>query len=118
MIDAPVSGSTPQAKEGKLVIFVGGEQETYQQCEPILKEMGQQIYYMGENGNGVTMKLVVNTMLGLGLQALAEALTLGEKAGIDKHQLIEVLGQTTVMAPAYKAKLANVNVLLPDCGTT
>lgn len=108
MIDAPVSGSTPQAKEGKLVIFVGGEQETYQQCEPILKVMGQHIYYMGENGKGVTMKLVVNTMLGLGLQALAEALALGEKAGLDKHQLIEVLGQTTVIAPAHKSKLQNV----------
>ena len=107
-IDAAVSGSTPQAKEGKLVIFVGGDKETYQQCEPILNVLGQQSFYMGESGQGSTMKLVVNTMLGLGLQALAEALTLGEKAGLDKQQLIEVLGQTTVIAPAHKSKLANV----------
>lgn len=46
MIDAAVSGSTPQAKEGKLVIFVGGEMEIYQQCEPILNVMGQQIHHM------------------------------------------------------------------------
>ena len=108
MIDAPVSGSTPQAKEGKLVIFVGGDQQTYQQCKPILDVLGEQTHYMGENGKGVTMKLVVNAMLGLGLQALAEALTLGEKGGLDKHQLIEVLGQTTVIAPAHKLKLQNV----------
>lgn len=108
MIDAPVSGSTPQAKEGKLVIFVGGDQETYEQCKPILQVMGQQTHYMGDNGKGVTMKLVVNTMLGLGMQSLAEALALGEKSGIDKHQLVEVLGQTTVVAPAYKAKLQNI----------
>ena len=108
MLDAPVSGSTPQAKEGKLVIFVGGDQQTFEQCKPILEVLGQQIHHMGGNGMGVTMKLVVNTMLGLGMQALAEALTLGEKGGLDKHQLVEVLGQTTVVAPAYKAKLQNV----------
>ncbi|MBA2395191.1 MAG: NAD(P)-dependent oxidoreductase [Ktedonobacteraceae bacterium] len=47
-------------------------------------------------------------ILGLGMQAVAEALALGEKAGLDKQQLIDVLGQTTAIAPAHKAKLANV----------
>ena len=108
MLDAPVSGSTPQAKEGKLVIFVGGDKQTFEQCEPILHILGQQVHHMGGDGMGATMKLVVNTMLGLGMQSLAEALALGEKGGLDKHQLVEVLGQTTVVAPAYKAKLQNV----------
>lgn len=108
MIDAAVSGSTPQVQEGNLVIFVGGEQETYQQCKPILDVLGKTSFYMGESGKGSTMKLVVNAALGLGLQAVAEALALGEKAGLDKKQLIDVLGQTTVIAPAHKSKLANV----------
>ncbi len=109
MIDAAVSGSTPQLKEGNLVIFVGGEQETYEHyCKPILAHLGKSIFYMGESGKGTTMKMVVNTLLGLGMQAVAEALALGEKAGLDKQQLIDVLGQTTAIAPAHKAKLTNI----------
>jgi len=108
MIDAAVSGSVPQVEQGSLVIFVGGEQETYQQCKPILDILGQSSFYMGPSGMGTTMKLVVNTLLGLGMQALAEAIALGEKAGIQKGLLLDVLGQTTVLTAGQKAKLANV----------
>jgi 3-hydroxyisobutyrate dehydrogenase-like beta-hydroxyacid dehydrogenase len=108
MIDAAVSGSVPQVEQGSLVIFVGGEQETYQQYKPILDILGQSSFYMGTSGMGTTMKLVVNTLLGLGMQALAEAIALGEKAGIQKGLLLDVLGQTTVLTAGQKAKLANV----------
>ncbi len=107
MIDAAVSGSTPQVQEGSLVFFVGGEEATYQQCTPILETMSKSHFYMGESGKGTTMKMVVNTMLGLGLQAVAESIALGEKAGLDRKQLLDVLGQTAVIAPTHKAKLAN-----------
>jgi 3-hydroxyisobutyrate dehydrogenase-like beta-hydroxyacid dehydrogenase len=108
MIDAAVSGSVPQVEQGSLVIFVGGEQETYQQCKPILDVLGKSSFYMGASGMGTTMKLVVNTLLGLGMQALAEAIVLGEKAGIEKRLLLDVLGQTTVLTPGQKSKLENV----------
>jgi 3-hydroxyisobutyrate dehydrogenase len=108
MIDAAVSGSVPQVEQGSLMIFVGGEQETYQQCKPILDILGQSSFYMGPSGMGTTMKLVTNTLLGLGMQALAEAIALGEKAGIEKGLLLDVLGQTTVLTAGQKAKLANV----------
>src|SRR2546427_2312306 len=108
MIDAAVSGSVPQVEQGSLVIFVGGEQETYQQCKPILDILGQSSFYMGPSGMGTTMKLVVNTLLGLGMQALAEAIALGEKAGLEKGLLLDVLGQTTVLTPGQRSKLENV----------
>ena len=108
MIDAAVSGSVPQVEQGNLVIFVGGEQETYQQCKAILDILGQSSFYMGPSGMGTTMKLVVNTLLGLGMQALAEAIALGEKAGLEKDVLLDVLGQTTVLTVGQKSKLANV----------
>ncbi len=108
MIDAAVSGSVPQVEQGSLVIFVGGEQKTYQQCKPILDVLGKSSSYMGASGMGTTMKLVVNTLLGLGMQALAEAIVLGEKAGIEKRLLLDVLGQTTVLTPGQKSKLENV----------
>ncbi len=108
MIDAAVSGSVPQVEQGSLMIFVGGEHKTYQQCKPILDILGQSSFYMGPSGMGTTMKLVVNTLLGLGMQALAEAITLGEKAGLEKGLLLDVLGQTTVLTAGQKSKLANV----------
>jgi 3-hydroxyisobutyrate dehydrogenase len=108
MLDAAVSGSVPQVEQGSLVIFVGGEQETYERCQPILGILGQSSFYMGPSGMGTTMKLVVNTLLGLGMQALAEAITLGEKAGLSKDVLLDVLGQTAVLTAGQKAKLDNV----------
>src|SRR5436309_10921960 len=108
MIDAAVSGSVPQVDQGSLVIFVGGEQKTYQQCKPILDILGQSSFYMGPSGMGTTMKLVVNTLLGLSMQALAEAIALGDKAGLETGLLLDVLGQTTVLTPGQKSKLENV----------
>jgi 3-hydroxyisobutyrate dehydrogenase len=108
MIDAAVSGSVPQVDQGSLVIFVGGEHKTYEQCKPILDVLGKNSFYMGASGMGTTMKLVVNTLLGLGMQALAEAIALGEKAGLEKGLLLDVLGQTTVLTPGQKSKLENV----------
>jgi len=108
MIDAAVSGSVPQVDQGSLVIFVGGEHQTYQQCKPILDVLGHNSFFMGASGMGTTMKLVVNTLLGLGMQALAEAIALGEKAGVEKGLLLDVLGQTAVLTPGQKSKLDNV----------
>ena len=53
------------------------------------------------------MKLINNTLLGVGLQAIAEAATLGQKAGLERNHLLDVLAQTTVVAPAHKGKLKN-----------
>jgi len=108
MIDAAVSGSVPQVDQGSLVIFVGGEHKTFEQCKPILDVLGQYSFSMGASGMGTTMKLVVNTLLGVGMQALAEAIALGEKAGVEKGLLLDVLGQTAVLTPGQKSKLENV----------
>ncbi len=107
-IDAPVSGSLPQAEQGILVIFVGGDEEVYQQCRPILAVLGKSSFYMGPSGMGTTMKLVVNALLGLAMQGLAEAVAVGEKAGLPKETLLDVLEQTAVVTPAQKAKFANI----------
>jgi len=107
VLDAPVSGSTPQAEQGQLVIFVGGEEDVYQKCQPILAVLGSKTLYLGPSGSGTTMKLCVNTLLGLGVQALAEAIALGEKGGLPRERLLEVLGETAVVSPSQKSKLEN-----------
>jgi 3-hydroxyisobutyrate dehydrogenase-like beta-hydroxyacid dehydrogenase len=107
VLDAAVSGSTPQAEDGSLVIFVGGDQAVYERWRPILDILGRSVFYLGPSGAGATMKLVVNTMLGVGIQALAEAITLGERAGLQRNLLLDVLGQTAVLTPGQKSKLEN-----------
>jgi 3-hydroxyisobutyrate dehydrogenase len=106
-IDAPVSGSTPQAEQGTLIIFVGGEQKAYASVSAILDTLGRHIY-MGPSGAGTTMKLVTNTLLGLGVEALAEAVALGRKAGLETARLLDALQLTAVVSPSQKAKFDNI----------
>ena len=108
MIDAAVSGSVPQVDQGSLVIFVGGDRDAYEKCRSILQVLGQHVFHMGASGMGTTMKLVVNTLLGLGMQAVAEAIALGQKAGLEKDALLEALEQTAVLSPSQKSKLENL----------
>jgi len=107
VLDAPVSGSTVQADQGQLVIFVGGEEDVYEKCRPVLAVLGSKTFYLGPSGAGATMKLCVNTLLGLGVQALAEAIALGLKAGLPRERFLQVLGETAVVSPSQKAKLEN-----------
>jgi 3-hydroxyisobutyrate dehydrogenase-like beta-hydroxyacid dehydrogenase len=108
VIDAPVSGSTPQAETGQLVIFVGGDPAAYERCLPILRVLGREAFYAGPAGSGSTMKLCVNALLGLGVQAVGEAIVLGLKAGLERDRLLDVLGSTVVLSASQKSKLENV----------
>lgn len=107
VLDAPVSGSTPLAEDGSLTMFVGGDRDVYERCRPILDVLAAHIFYVGPGGSGATMKLVVNSLLGTGMQALAEALVLGERGGLELETLVDVLEQTTVLATGQKRKLDN-----------
>jgi 3-hydroxyisobutyrate dehydrogenase-like beta-hydroxyacid dehydrogenase len=108
VLDAPVSGTTTVAEKGELVIFVGGDKTAYERCLPVLQVLAREAHYMGPAGSGATMKLCANTLLGLGIQALAEAVTFGLKAGLQRERLVEVLGATAVVSPSQKSKLDNV----------
>jgi 3-hydroxyisobutyrate dehydrogenase-like beta-hydroxyacid dehydrogenase len=105
VLDVPVSGSTPAAEQGTLVLLGGGDEDSFHAAEPIFNAISQQHFYLGPSGSGNTMKLVVNTLLGVGMQAIAEAVVLGEKAGLDRRRLFEVLSKTAVIAPAHVGKL-------------
>jgi 3-hydroxyisobutyrate dehydrogenase-like beta-hydroxyacid dehydrogenase len=105
VLDAPVSGSTPQAEEGQLVILVGGREEMYREYLPILNVLGKSSFYMGPAGSGIAAKLCLNTLLGVGIQALAEAIALGLRSGLDQERLLQVLGASSVLSPSQKSKL-------------
>jgi 3-hydroxyisobutyrate dehydrogenase-like beta-hydroxyacid dehydrogenase len=109
-LDTPISGSTPAAEQGALTLFCGGDEEAFHAAQPIFSAIARQNFYLGPGGSGATMKLVVNTLLGVGMQAIAEAVALGRKAGLDRHRLLDVLSQTAVVAPAHAGKLQRVDL--------
>jgi 3-hydroxyisobutyrate dehydrogenase-like beta-hydroxyacid dehydrogenase len=90
MLDAPVTGNPKVASEGKLGIMVGGPRETFDACLPIFQAMGVKIIHVGENGKGTTLKLINNLIMGVAIQAVAEALVLAQKAGIDPVKVQEI----------------------------
>src|SRR5882672_2964611 len=109
-LDSPVSGSTPSAEEGTLTLFCGGDEELFQAAQPIFSSIASQSFYLGDSGSGTAMKLVANTLLGVGMQAIAESVALGQKEGLDRHRLLEVLSSTAVIAPANLGKLSRADV--------
>jgi len=105
VLDVTISGSTPVAENGLLTLFGGGDEGCFDAAESIFRVIAKKYFYLGRSGSGATMKLVVNTVLGIGMQAIAEAVALGEKAGLDRIRLLSVLSQTAVVAPAHVGKL-------------
>src|SRR6204780_2336165 len=105
VLDVTISGSTPVAEQGALTLFGGGDQGCFTAAEAIFRAIAKKYFYLGPSGAGATMKLVVNSLLGIGMQAIAEAVALGEKAGIDRNRLLGVLSETAVVAPAHVGKL-------------
>jgi 3-hydroxyisobutyrate dehydrogenase len=103
----PYWGACPRREAGTLLVFVGGERGSYESCRPIFEAISNASFFMGPSGAGATMKFVVTDLLGVGMQALVEALTLGQRAGLDKDLLIDVLQQTSVLTAGQKAKLQN-----------
>ena len=105
MLDAPVSGGEPKAIDGTLSFMVGGKQEVFDKCKDILAAMGASVVRCGEVGAGNTTKLANQIIVACNIQALAEALTLAQKAGVDPLLVFEAIrgglaGSTVMNAKA------------------
>ena len=105
-LDVAVSGSTSSAEAGALTLFGGGGREVFEAAEAIFSAIAKQWFYMGPDGSGVAMKLVVNALLGVGMQAIAEAVALGLRLDLPRDLLLDTLAKTAVVAPAHVGKLA------------
>jgi 3-hydroxyisobutyrate dehydrogenase-like beta-hydroxyacid dehydrogenase len=105
VLDVAISGSTPAVEQGTVTLLGGGDSNIFTALEPIFKTISKQYFHLGSSGSGTAAKLVVNALLGIGMQAIAEACALGEKEGLDRDQLLTVLGKTAVVAPAHVGKL-------------
>ena len=110
MLDAPVSGSVPQVQTGTLTIMVGGDEQAYARVEPALRELGTPTH-VGDNGQGLVLKLAINISLGVQMLAFAEGLILAERAGIDRQLAIDVMTQSPIGSPMLRARAALVSDL-------
>jgi 3-hydroxyisobutyrate dehydrogenase-like beta-hydroxyacid dehydrogenase len=107
-LDVAVSGSTPAVDAGTITLLAGGDEETFEQCVTLFEFLAKQWFLIGPGSSGVQMKLVVNLLLGLDMQAIAEAVSLGEHLQIDRNVLLEVLSKTAVVAPAMAGKFRKI----------
>jgi 3-hydroxyisobutyrate dehydrogenase-like beta-hydroxyacid dehydrogenase len=112
MLDAPVSGSVPQVQSGTLTIMVGGDKVAYQRVEPLLRELGTPTH-IGENGQGLILKLAINISLAVQMLALSEGLVMAERDGVDREVALKVMTESPIGSPMLKAR-APLVLDLPD----
>ncbi|HEX3687936.1 MAG TPA: NAD(P)-dependent oxidoreductase, partial [Gaiellaceae bacterium] len=103
MLDAPVSGSVPQVRSGTLTIMVGGDEAAYRAVEPLLRELGTP-NYVGENGQGLALKLAINISLAVQMLAFAEGLLLAERSGVDRQRALEIMEASPIGSPMLRAR--------------
>ena len=106
-LDAPVTGGDWGAKKGELVFMIGGDGETLRAAEPVLRVMGKKLFHLGPNGAGQTIKLAMNLILALQVDALAEALALTTRAGIPGEKLVEVMQSSMARSGVLDVKAPN-----------
>jgi 2-hydroxy-3-oxopropionate reductase len=103
-LDAPVTGGTWGAEKGELVFMVGGDAQVLKDAEPVFSVMGKRWFHLGPNGAGQTIKLAMNLILALQVDALAEALALVTAAGLQGEKLVEVLQSSMARAAVLDVK--------------
>ena len=116
MLDAPVSGSIPQAENGTLAIMVGGEEHAFRVAEPLLREVGQTVTHVGTNGQGLLLKLAINISLAVQTLAFSEGLaargTRWDRSSTrgrgDEHQLHRVTDAQGARSAAARPSRASV----------
>ena len=104
MLDAPIGGSSGQARRREAPVVVGGDAEIFARCRPILDALAQRVHHVGPNGAGARAKLVINLVLGLNRLALAEGLLFGLRQGLDGEALLAVLKDSAAYSRAMDIK--------------
>jgi len=98
-LDAPVSGSVDAARQGTLVLLVGGDADALERARPTLERLGRAVVHLGDSGQGALAKLLVNGVLHALNQSVAEALALAEAGGLDAATFYDVLAGSAAGAP-------------------
>jgi 3-hydroxyisobutyrate dehydrogenase-like beta-hydroxyacid dehydrogenase len=104
MLDAPVSGSVPQVETGTLTIMVGGDKTAYRSVEPLLRELGTPTR-IGDNGQGLALKLAINISLAVQMLAFSEGLLLAARDGVDPKLAADVMSSSPIGSPMLRARV-------------
>jgi 3-hydroxyisobutyrate dehydrogenase-like beta-hydroxyacid dehydrogenase len=99
MVDSPVSGSVITLQEGKLSVMVGGRKDTFDRVKPILQDIGPKVTHVGDNGLALVMKIAVNLSLAVQMLAFSEGVLLGEKSGIPRETIVDVMTHSVIASP-------------------
>ena len=113
LMDAPVTGSKTQAAAGELNFLAGGSPATLEKIRPVLAAMGKSVIPLGPVGSGAMLKLINNFVCGVQVAALAEAVAMIERSGLDRAKALEVLTNGAPGSPLVKAVSARMTT--PDC---
>ena len=108
MLDAPVSGGTERATSGELSIIAGGDSATFEACRDLFTAMGTKLFHVGGLGQGLAMKLVNNMLVQVNTVAVAEALVLGVKAGLDPQTIYDVVRASTGNSFAFETRVPRI----------
>jgi 3-hydroxyisobutyrate dehydrogenase len=108
LLDAPVTGSKPQAENGELLFLVGGDAGALDSVREVLKPMSRGAIHLGPSGSGALMKLINNFLCGVQAASLAEALAMIENSGLDRTQALEVLANGAPGSPMLKTLSARM----------
>jgi 2-hydroxy-3-oxopropionate reductase len=107
-LDAPVTGGDWGAKKGELVFMIGGKPEVFERVKPVFEAMGKKFFLLGPNGSGQTVKLAMNLILALEVEALAEALALATRGGVAGEKLVEVMQSSMARAGVLDVKAPSI----------
>ena len=104
MLDAPVSGTGAQAKNKDIAIFASGDRSTFDRAQSVLTHFSRSVRYTGEFGTGSKLKYIANLLIAIHTMATAEAMALGEKAGIDPATLVDVIGDSAAKSRMFEVR--------------
>lgn len=99
LVDAPVSGATAAAEARTLMIMAGGDHDVVERVRPVLDAMGQTVLHIGESGTGAALKLSINSVIYGINEAVAEALVMAERAGVDRAVAYDAFTKSAIAAP-------------------
>ena len=103
-VDACVVGNAQHARDGELRFMIGGAAADVAALGPVLDVLGKQVVHVGDHGMGATAKVAMNVLMGVQMQALAEAVVFGERAGLSRAQLIEMISASGYSSPVMRFK--------------
>jgi 3-hydroxyisobutyrate dehydrogenase len=93
-LEVPIVGNPDMELQDKVILLAGGSREVFDKCEIFLNELASTVLYLGTEGSGLRMKLVINTYLGLNAECYSEAFVLSRKLGFDPNAFVTVLNKT------------------------